>query len=269
MRIKFFNCLARASRWQTNARELATLRCTRALQPPMLRVILTASLVALLLVPVPSYRGASISRRAALPGRRRVAGARLDGGALAALDGWIKSDPYESAFVITAFKATCSDLIAQWRERRAVAESVELDSSDPAYKVNLADAPAAGDFGATLISWEDPGEEGWTFSYKTIVDRDLQGLGLGFREEVRVPIYTRVVLSCDEIQCDERKVTEAAPLTLGQIVYPRTFAFFLYGGIYGGCAQYFIFNECYPVWFGEGTDLQTVAIKVKPPASHL
>ncbi|CAK0808940.1 unnamed protein product, partial [Prorocentrum cordatum] len=42
----------------------------------------------------------------------------------------------------------------------------------------------------------------------------------------------------------------------------RTLAFFLYGGFYQGCAQYFIFNVCYPVWFGEGQDLLTISEKV-------
>jgi len=36
----------------------------------------------------------------------------------------------------------------------------------------------------------------------------------------------------------------------------------LYGGFYQGCAQYFIFNVCYPVWFGEGQDLLTISEKV-------
>lgn len=42
----------------------------------------------------------------------------------------------------------------------------------------------------------------------------------------------------------------------------RNVAFILYGGGYQGCFQYFIFNECYPVVFGTGTDVLTVAIKV-------
>jgi len=44
--------------------------------------------------------------------------------------------------------------------------------------------------------------------------------------------------------------------------WKRTLAFFLYGGFYQGCAQYFIFNVCYPVWFGEGQDFVTIAEKV-------
>ena len=44
--------------------------------------------------------------------------------------------------------------------------------------------------------------------------------------------------------------------------FKRNSAFFLYGGLYQGCVQYFLFNECFPVWFGDGSDLGTVATKV-------
>ena len=60
--------------------------------------------------------GLSLSPRTGSP-CRRAAAPRLD--ALAAFDEWVRTAPYESAFTVTAVKATCSDLLAQWRERRA------------------------------------------------------------------------------------------------------------------------------------------------------
>lgn len=42
----------------------------------------------------------------------------------------------------------------------------------------------------------------------------------------------------------------------------RNLAFFLYGGLYQGMAQEIIFNEAFPIIFGQGTDLQTVFSKV-------
>lgn len=41
--------------------------------------------------------------------------------------------------------------------------------------------------------------------------------------------------------------------------YKRTLAFFLYGGVYEGCVQEFIFNHIYPLVFGSGTDVLTVS----------
>ena len=42
----------------------------------------------------------------------------------------------------------------------------------------------------------------------------------------------------------------------------RNAAFTLYGGLYQGVVQYIIFNKIFPLVFGSGTDLATVAAKV-------
>jgi protein Mpv17 len=42
----------------------------------------------------------------------------------------------------------------------------------------------------------------------------------------------------------------------------RNFAFLMYGGLYQGIAQEIIFNELFPILFGQGTDVLTVASKV-------
>jgi len=44
--------------------------------------------------------------------------------------------------------------------------------------------------------------------------------------------------------------------------WSRNGAFILYGSLYQGVAQHFIFNEIYPAVFGAGTDVVTVAEKV-------
>lgn len=44
--------------------------------------------------------------------------------------------------------------------------------------------------------------------------------------------------------------------------FRRNGAFIAYGGLYQGVAQYFIYNELYPILFGDGTDPWTVAAKV-------
>lgn len=42
----------------------------------------------------------------------------------------------------------------------------------------------------------------------------------------------------------------------------RNFAFMMYGGLYQGIAQEIIFNEVFPILFGQGTGVVTVASKV-------
>jgi len=42
----------------------------------------------------------------------------------------------------------------------------------------------------------------------------------------------------------------------------RNFSFIMYGGLYQGIAQFIIFNQIFPLIFGDGTDITTVISKV-------
>jgi len=42
----------------------------------------------------------------------------------------------------------------------------------------------------------------------------------------------------------------------------RTFAFLMYGSVYQGACQEFIYNHLYPAWFGDGTEVSVVLTKV-------
>ena len=44
--------------------------------------------------------------------------------------------------------------------------------------------------------------------------------------------------------------------------YKRNLAFTVYGAVYQGMAQEFIYNHMYGVWFGVGTSVRTVLSKV-------
>jgi len=50
--------------------------------------------------------------------------------------------------------------------------------------------------------------------------------------------------------------------SVDQIEVDRNLAFILYGGLYQGIAQYYIYNILFPLWFGQGNDLTSVAVKV-------
>jgi len=55
---------------------------------------------------------------------------------------------------------------------------------------------------------------------------------------------------------------EAKEQSKDRIEFERNVAFILYGGIYQGMVQYYIYNILFPLWFGHGNDLTSVAIKV-------
>lgn len=44
--------------------------------------------------------------------------------------------------------------------------------------------------------------------------------------------------------------------------YKRNLAFTVYGAVYQGMAQEFIYNHMYGAWFGVGTNVRTVLTKV-------
>ena len=52
------------------------------------------------------------------------------------------------------------------------------------------------------------------------------------------------------------------PTTIVATDYKRNAAFLLYGSLYQGVSQEFIYNHLYPVWFGTGQDIPTVLTKV-------
>ena len=92
-----------------------------------------------------SSRPALASRSARRP---RCPAVTSDSSALlAAIDEWFNTAPYQSAFCVTAFKATLSDLLAQTRERRQAAETrmQAFVSGNSELEVSSAATPATAD----------------------------------------------------------------------------------------------------------------------------
>jgi len=72
-------------------------------------------------------------------------------------------------------------------------------------------------------------------------------------------------LSAMDADSSLKRAGEVGPqhdLPLLNIQIPRNLAFLLYGGMYQGVAQHFIYNVFFPAWFGHTTDPLTVACKV-------
>jgi len=191
------------------------------------------------LVPTPRLKAA-----AGRTGSPAIASAG-DAGTIALLDEWFRTAPYQSAFCVTAFKATLADFITQTRERLLVEELIksaedEKFTSEGGSNFLLIDSMVSCD--------ELSCNEIKTAENATIIECDEISCN-----EITVPSK---LIVCDTLSCVEVE-PETQPLCL-----PRLGTFFLYGGLYQGCVQYYIFNQLYPVWFGEGTDIATIAMKV-------
>lgn len=98
-----------------------------------------------------------------------------------------------------------------------------------------------------------------------------------FVASVKAAVADLLAQTCEKMPRDDEVVGGASDGTLvatcaspargtggflDAVSWRRTVAFFLYGGFYQGCAQYFIFNVCYPAWFGDVQDVLTVAEEV-------
>ena len=177
--------------------------------------------------------------------------AATDVGAIQLLDEWFRTAPYQSAFLVTGFKATLADWITQTRERLTLEEAVQSaeDSrfaSDGDSKYLLIDSLVS------LTDAEELSRDVRVGRTTTIVESD----GLNAAVSSNEVTFPSKLVVCEDDSCVE---VEPAPPALS---LPRLGTFFLYGGLYQGCVQYYIFNVLYPIWFGEGTDPATIAVKV-------
>jgi hypothetical protein len=61
---------------------------------------------------------------------------------------------------------------------------------------------------------------------------------------------------------DETNAIILGDIETTPLEFRRNVAFVLYGGLYQGICQEIIFNEVFPIFFGQGSDIQTVLSKV-------
>lgn len=154
-----------------------------------------------------------------------------DAGVLEVVDDWFKTAPYQAAFSVTAFKATLADFLTQQGEIRAAEQSRSLQiEKDLALNVTTTNdkvlVETCDDVSCEIVEVE--------VSKQTLVE------------------------TCDDVSCEVIEVTSPQ----GTISWPRNLAFLFYGGLYQGCVQYYLFNDCYSAWFGDGDDLVTLCEKV-------
>jgi protein Mpv17 len=66
----------------------------------------------------------------------------------------------------------------------------------------------------------------------------------------------------EEVEQANDEEEESIETPIQKTDYQRNLAYLLYGVIYQGVAQEFVYNHLYPVWFGTGTSVGVVATKV-------
>jgi len=174
------------------------------------------------------------------------------------LDEWFRSAPYQSAFAVTAFKATLADFITQTRERLALEEAMKSAEDNG---VLAADGESGYLLFDSLASCDDVSCDEIQVGESTLKVEVAQTTTIVESDEISLFSSNEVSFPSKLVVCDDERCVEVLPETPALSV-PRLGSFFLYGGLYQGIAQYFIFNKLYPLWFGEGTDAATILVKV-------
>jgi hypothetical protein len=145
---------------------------------------------------------------------------------LSDIDSFYQTAPYTSAFVTCGIKASAADLLAQFRSSN---DDGEDDKDQVPNKATASD---------------DKQQQNMEHNLLTVFSK----LSYAFS----TPATTV-----------QKEVIDPNSLTINnQIEYQRNLAFILYGGLYQGIAQEYIYNYLFPMWFGTGNDIMTVLTKV-------
>lgn len=123
------------------------------------------------------------------------------------------------------------------------------------------------------FSWTLPYTSGF-FSVSPLVDNgklkvstSRLGLDLGYDFSTidafyKNQPYAAAFATCAIKASSSDAIAQRAVERIDKFGWRRNISFIVYGGLYQGMAQYFIFNQLYPKIFGDGTDVITVAEKV-------
>lgn len=144
---------------------------------------------------------------------------------LTKIDTFYQTAPYTAAFVTCGIKASAADLLAQVRSFNAI-DSDSHDTNDQQLKKE---------------------EEQQMISFQQKLSSLLSSLSTS-----RGKSESSSIESSSSLENTNNNTVEIQ----------RNLAFILYGGLYQGMAQEYIYNFLFPVWFGTGNDIATVLTKV-------
>mmetsp|Transcript_17207 Transcript_17207/g.26639 ORF Transcript_17207/g.26639 Transcript_17207/m.26639 type:complete len:373 (+) Transcript_17207:174-1292(+) len=197
-------------------------------------------------------------------GRQRF-GSRLQAAdvalALEAIDTFWQTSPYTAAAIVCGVKASAADLVVQNNQIKKDNDDQEEDS------VGGSSIAATLDVKMTEgVEMQQQQQQQQQKKRVIVYDPDLNEE----QEDQKLPLL--VISDLDEKQKEETVMLynpdlddDGEQVAVGEEQKPnlqRTFAFLMYGSVYQGACQEFIYNHLYPVWFGDGTEVSVVLIKV-------
>ena len=159
--------------------------------------------------------------------------------ALTAIDTFWKTSPYAAAAITCGIKGSVADLVAQ----KFFSTTPQLTSDE-----DKDDRMAAGTAGipSSSATAERSRKVGFTsVPSTTTIRRSSTAVGM--------------TSSSASIISSQRRRSKRNRIKAD---WKRNLAYTVYGSIYQGIMQEYIFNTLYPMFFGYGTDMATVAMKV-------
>mmetsp|Transcript_10 Transcript_10/g.8 ORF Transcript_10/g.8 Transcript_10/m.8 type:complete len:334 (-) Transcript_10:348-1349(-) len=145
---------------------------------------------------------------------------------LTQLDTFFKTAPYTAAFLTCGIKASAADFLAQLRS----IHQNEIENND--YQK--------------------------TEAQETTNQQELKNYVFSYN----VNNVSNNTSASTKLRSTTTSFIDMNPNNNPKVELKRNLAFVLYGGMYQGMAQQYIFNSLFPQWFGTGNDIYTVLTKV-------
>lgn len=154
-----------------------------------------------------------------------------DNNVLSDIESFYETAPYTAAFVTCSIKASAADLLAQ-------TSSFSNNSEDK----QKTDEEEAGEEEAKRFTIESNPQT--TFIEETALNNVL------------------LEQSKSNAQSQSQSINSSSSSENNSVEIQQNLAFILYGGLYQGLAQQYLYNSLFPAWFGTGNDIVTVLTKV-------
>jgi len=159
-------------------------------------------------------------------------------GALTALDAFCQSSPYAAAAIICGFKASAADMVAQKRDfRKREEKRLKKAAENEAAAMQLQQS-------TTEDAVYNP----------AMADAYGSGAAAGALQLEATPSISNTQEAADSTVTAQNEAKKAD--------WKRNIAFLVYGSLYQGVTQEFVYNHLYPVWFGSATTISVVLTKV-------
>jgi len=182
---------------------------------------------------------------------------------LEAIDTFWQTSPYTAAAIVCGVKASAADLVVQNNQLNN-----DNDDAEQPKDRNGESSTTATNLEVTIVEESEtqqqtqPLQEKRVLLYNPNFDEEEEATVELDNPELDVKQRKETVMLYDPNLTNEDEQVAVVAQDQQKLDLLRTFAFLMYGSVYQGACQEFIYNHLYPAWFGDGTEVSVVLTKV-------